>query len=78
MSGYKPDETDAHLMYVIDARKNSPSDDCVDQFSGKVHSREECDAMVEILKKLGYLLKVSRVNSTYLVDDPFPGEDEDE
>jgi hypothetical protein len=64
-------------MYVIDARKNSSTDDCVDQFSGKVHSKDDCDALVEVLKKLGYLLQVSRVNSTHLIDDPFPGEEDD-
>jgi len=30
MSEYKPDETKSHLMYVIEARKNSPHDKCLD------------------------------------------------
>lgn len=77
MSEYRPDETATHLMYVIDAQKNSPIDKCIDQLSGKVHSKEECDAIVEVLKKLGYRLRVSRVNSTYIIDEEFP-EDEDE
>jgi hypothetical protein len=79
MSGYKPDETKSHLMYVIEARKNSPHDKCLDVFSGKVHSREECEDLVAYLKKLGYLLQVTRASSTLIVDDPFPDdEDEDE
>lgn len=77
MSKYKPDQTETHLMYVIDARKNSPIDKCTDQFSGKVHSKDECDAIIEVLKRLGYLLQVSRVNSTYIIDDTFPDDEED-
>lgn len=78
MSEYKPDETKSHLMYVIEARKNSPHDKCLDQLTGKVHSKEECEELVAYLKKLGYLLQVSRASSTLIVDDPFPDEDEDE
>lgn len=79
MSEYKPDETKTHLMYVIEARKNSPHDKCHDAVSAKVHSKEECEELVAYLKKLGYLLQVSRASSTLIVDDPFPeADDEDE
>lgn len=78
VSDYKPDETKSHLMYVIEARKNSPHDKCLDMFTGKVHSREECDDLVAFLRKLGYLLQVSRASSTLIVDDPFPSEEDEE
>lgn len=79
MSEYRPDETKSHLMYVIEARKNSPHDKCLDIITGKVHSREECDVLIAALKGMGYLLQVNRASSTLIVDDPFPDdEDEDE
>ena len=67
MSEYKPDETKSHLMYVIEARKNSPHDKCLDQVTAKVHSKEECDQLVAYLKKGGYLLQVNRASSTLIV-----------
>jgi hypothetical protein len=78
MSEYKPDETKSHLMYVIEARKNSPHDKCLDQVTAKVHSKEECDQLVAYLKKGGYLLQVNRASSTLIVDDPFPEDDDEE
>lgn len=78
MSEYKPDETKSHLMYVIEARKNSPHDKCLDMVTGKVHSREECEALVAYLKQAGYLLQVNRASSTLIVDDPFPDDDDED
>lgn len=75
---YKPDKTHAHLMYVLEARKNSPIDDCMDHISGKVHSKDECEELIKVLKKLGYSLQVARNNTTYVIDEPFPGEGEEE
>jgi hypothetical protein len=76
MSEYKPDETKTHLMYIIEARKNSPHDKCLDQFSGKVHSKDECEQLIASLKKLGYRLQVSRVSSTDVLDEEMPGEED--
>lgn len=77
MSGYKPDETKTHLMYIIEARKNSPHDKCLDMFSGKVHSKDECEQLIASLKKLGYRLQVSRVSSTDVIDEAMPGEEDE-
>jgi hypothetical protein len=76
MSEYKPDETKTHLMYIIEARKNSPHDKCLDQFSGKVRSKDECEQLIASLKKLGYRLQVSRVSSTDVLDEEMPGEED--
>lgn len=77
MSEYQPDKMKMHLMYIIEARKDSLHDKCLDQFSGKVHSKDECDAVIETLKKLGYFLQVTRVSSTEILDEDLP-KDEDE
>ena len=72
MNEYQPDKTKTHLMYIIEARKKSTHDRCHDEFSGKVHSKEECDAMVATMKQLGYFLQVSRVSSTDILDEDLP------
>ncbi len=77
MSEYQPDKTGTHLMYVMEAQKNSPIDKCSDRLSAKVHSKEECDEIVAVLKKLGFSLQVSRVSSTQIIDEEFPQDDED-
>lgn len=77
MSGYRPDETNTHLMYIIEARKDSPHDKCLDMFSGKVHSKDECEQIIASLKKLGYRLQVSRVSSTDVIDESMPGEEDE-
>jgi len=78
MSDYKPDKTGTHLMYVLEAQKNSPIDKCLDSFTGKIHSKEECEAIVEALRKLGFRLQVSRVSSTQVIDEEFPGDEDEE
>jgi hypothetical protein len=78
MSEYQPDKMETHLMYIIEAGKNSPHDKCLDRITGKVHSRDECEALIAFLKNLGYRLQVNRVNSTQIVDDEMPGEEDEE
>jgi len=80
MSEYQPDKTGTHFMYVMEAEKDSPIDKCSDRISAKVHSKEECEELIAVLKKLGFALKVSRVASTQIIEDKFPsdeGEEED-
>lgn len=77
MSGYKPDETKTHLMYLIEASKNSSHEKCYDEFSGKVHSKEEVDELIASLKKLGYRLQVRRVSTTYVIDEELPDEEQE-
>lgn len=72
MNEYQPDKMNTHLMYVIEARKKSAHERCNDEFTGKVHSKEDCDAIIASLRKLGYVFQVSRVSNTDILDEELP------
>lgn len=78
MTGYNPDKSATHQSYSIDAEKRSPHDGCFDGGHFKVHSKEDLDALVEVLHKLGYALQVTRITGTDILDEPFPSDKEDE
>ena len=75
MNEYQPDQMKTHIMYIIEARKDSTHEKCLDQFTGKVHSKEDCDAVIATLKQLGYFLQVTRVSSTDILDEDMPGDE---
>ncbi len=78
MSQYDPDKSKTHQRYSIDAEKRSPNDDCFDGGTFKVHSKQDLDALVEVLHKLGYALHVVRLTGTDILDEPFPSDEEDD
>lgn len=78
VSEYKPDETKTHLLYSIEARKNSPHDKCFDVVAAKVHSKNECDELVAFLKKQGYFLQVDRASNTSILDEEMPEDEKEE
>ncbi len=77
MNKYNPDKTGTHQNYSINAEKKAHDDgSCFDGGHFKVHKKEDMEALVEMLRKLGFSLQVMRNTETDIIDEIFPSEKE--
>lgn len=72
---YRPDKTFVHLCYHFEAQRVNVNASCIDKLSGKVHTREDFENMVRMLKKLGFKVKASRDTNTTVISEKFPTEE---
>lgn len=72
-----------HIEYRLTAEKpyeldHSRGVDCYDHVESIIHGKEDADRLVKFLQENGYKVKLARTSKTYLVDDKFAHEEEEE
>lgn len=73
--GYEPDRTDAHQRYnVVGEKKTVRELDCYDTARFKVHTKQDMQKAVNMLRRMGFAVQVTRLTETTMVDEEFPSE----
>lgn len=78
---YKSDESSVHQDFIITAEKKSPevwAARCFDTASIKVHTKQEAQRLVDVLKGFGFAVQLDRRTRAILQKDIFPSEEEEE
>lgn len=71
-----PPSADLHIFHSLHAERDVPGEhstfgeECSDQFDGMIHLRPEADRIVELLRGMGFQVKMDRIVRSNIYQDP--------